>query len=250
MGTQKGRVKISKLPSLKVKAADEDQATTKPETNTTIHPPHNKTNNEETNATLLKPKSNPYSSHKHKKSQSSTRSPEYNIASTIERLKAIKRQQELKRNGVPSLPNPWDRLNKYSSHKTKKDHRKGSEEKRHRPRQKTPKPSPDYYDDYYYDSAPWPQKRQGYAESRQTSNPLALLVAPLAGIALLTAAAAVAINPVLISVSVTGKRRKRRDLDTVIQANQSEGISPELEEKIHEMQVLEKFMSTVPENRH
>merc|ERR1712117_92872 len=53
MGTQKGRVKISKLPSLKVKAADKDQATTKPETNTTIHPPHNKTNNEETNATLL-----------------------------------------------------------------------------------------------------------------------------------------------------------------------------------------------------
>ena len=47
-----------------------------------------------------------------------------------------------------------------------KDHysRKGSEEKRHRPRQKTPKPSPDYYDDYYYDSAPWPQKRQGYGE--------------------------------------------------------------------------------------
>ena len=72
-----------------------------------------------------KPKSNPYSSHKynHKKSQSSSRSPEYNIASTIERLKAIKRQQELKRNGVPSLPNPWERLNKYSSHKTKKDHR-------------------------------------------------------------------------------------------------------------------------------
>ena len=64
----------------------------------------------------------------------------------------------------------------------------------------------------------------------------------------------VAINPVLISVSVTGKRRKRRDLDTVIQVlindnddeedldtviqeNQSDGISPELEEKIHEMQV-------------
>merc|ERR1711981_1020474 len=58
----------------------------------------------------------------------------------------------------------------------------------------------------------------------------------------------VAINPVLISVSVTGKRRKRRDLDTVIQANQSDGISPELEEKIHEMQVLEKFMSSIPEN--
>ena len=37
------------------------------------------------------------------------------------------------------------------------------------------------------------------------ANPLALLIAPLAGIALLTAAAAVAINPVLVTVSVTGK---------------------------------------------
>ena len=90
-------------------------------------------------------------------------------------------------------------------------------------------------------SSPPAQPRQGY------SNPLALLVAPLAGIALLTAAAAVAINPVLVTVSVTGKRRKRRDLDTVI-GGQGEGISPELEEKIHEMQVLEKFMSSVPEN--
>ena len=68
-----------------------------------------------------------------------------------------------------------------------------------------------------------------------TANPLALLIAPLAGIALLTAAAAVAINPVLVTVSVTGKRRKRRDLDTVMGG--TEGITPELEEKIHEMQV-------------
>ena len=67
------------------------------------------------------------------------------------------------------------------------------------------------------------------------ANPLALLIAPLAGIALLTAAAAVAINPVLVTVSVTGKRRKRRDLETAMGG--AEGISPELEEKIHEMQV-------------
>merc|ERR1719350_976323 len=58
-----------------------------------------------------KPKSNPTTHPTHDETQSSSRSPEYNIASTIERLKAIKRQQELKRNGVPSLPNPWDRLN-------------------------------------------------------------------------------------------------------------------------------------------
>ena len=73
------------------------------------------------------------------------------------------------------------------------------------------------------------------------ANPLALLIAPLAGIALLTAAAAVAINPVLVTVSVTGKRRRRRDLDTVIGNNQ--GITPELEEKIHEMQVIIHLIS-------
>ena len=44
------------------------------------------------------------------------------------------------------------------------------------------------------------------------------------------AAAAVAINPVLVTVSLTGKRRKRG-------AETDEGITPELEEKIHEMQV-------------
>ena len=71
--------------------------------------------------------------------------------------------------------------------------------------------------------------------SASRANPLALLIAPLAGIALLTAAAAVAINPVLVTVSVTGKRRRRRDLDTVV--GSQEGITPELEEKIHEMQV-------------
>ena len=77
------------------------------------------------------------------------------------------------------------------------------------------------------------------------ANPLALLVAPLAGIALLTAAAAVAINPVLVTVSLTGKRRKRSALAededaTMAGYNFDEGISPELEEKIHEMQVAFK----------
>ena len=50
-------------------------------------------------------------------------------------------------------------------------YRKGSEDRRQqRPRQKTPKPSPDYYDDYYYDHAPWPQKRQGYGEEKDDVN--------------------------------------------------------------------------------
>jgi hypothetical protein len=65
------------------------------------------------------------------------------------------------------------------------------------------------------------------------ANPLALLVAPLAGIALMTAAAAVAISPVLLTVSLTGKRRRRRDTETEM----DQGISPQLEEKMHEIQV-------------
>ena len=51
-------------------------------------------------------------------------------------------------------------------------YRKGSEERRQRPRHshKAPKPSSDYYDDYYYDHAPWPQKRQGYGEEKDDVN--------------------------------------------------------------------------------
>jgi hypothetical protein len=69
------------------------------------------------------------------------------------------------------------------------------------------------------------------------ANPLALLVAPLAGIALMTAAAAVAISPVLLTVSLTGKRRKRRDATAAAAESMDDGISPELEEKIHEIEV-------------
>ena len=55
-------------------------------------------------------------------------------------------------------------------------------------------------------------------------------MAPLAAISLLAAAAAVAINPVLINVSLTGKRKKRS-------AAEEEEWNPELREKMHELQV-------------
>ena len=67
-------------------------------------------------------------------------------------------------------------------------------------------------------------------------NPLALLVAPLAAISLLAAAAAVAINPVLVQVSFTGKRRKRSVTDDEINDNDQEW-NPEVQEKMHELQV-------------
>ena len=87
---------------------------------------------------------------------------------------------------------------------------------------------------------------------------MTLLVAPLAAISLLAAAAAVALNPVLVSVSLTGKKRRRRrslfGLENNFDAADSVGesssrrlsfdgrdvassITPEVQEKIDEMQV-------------
>lgn len=87
---------------------------------------------------------------------------------------------------------------------------------------------------------------------------MTLLVAPLAAISLLAAAAAVALNPVLVSVSLTGKKRRRRslfglehDFDSDFSAENSRNgkvlfngqdatssITPEVQEKIDEMQVM------------
>ena len=104
----------------------------------------------------------------------------------------------------------------------------------------------DYYDDYYDD-----KQRQGHGHGGGYGgggggggggglSPLALLVAPLAGIALLSAAAAVALNPVLVSVSVTGRKKREADLNDV-----NDRL---LAEKIEEMQVLEDFLGQAPKN--
>ena len=65
-------------------------------------------------------------------------------------------------------------------------------------------------------------------------NPLALLVAPLAAISLLAAAAAVAINPVLINVSLTGRKKRSTRFDD---AQEDDKWNPQLQEKVHELQV-------------
>ena len=63
-------------------------------------------------------------------------------------------------------------------------------------------------------------------------------MAPLAGIALLSAAAAVALNPVLVSVSLTnGKKRKKRD--TLL--HQDQYLTPQMKEKIDEIEVKEEL---------
>ena len=60
-------------------------------------------------------------------------------------------------------------------------------------------------------------------------------MAPLAAISLLAAAAAVAINPVLINVSLTGKRKKRSS-----RVDEGEW-NPEMQEKVHELKVSKCF---------
>jgi len=67
-------------------------------------------------------------------------------------------------------------------------------------------------------------------------------VAPLAALALLGAAAAVATNPVLLSIAVLSSGRKRRSLTT----DDANALTPELETQLEEMEVLEKYMAKIP----
>ena len=80
-------------------------------------------------------------------------------------------------------------------------------------------------------------------------NPLALLVAPLAAISLLAAAAAVAINPVLVQVSFTGKRRKRSVNDKEPFNTEDEEWNPEIQEKMHEMEVRNTLQTWTTQSR-
>eukprot|EP00095_Tigriopus_kingsejongensis_P008448 maker-scaffold1530_size37188-snap-gene-0.7 protein:Tk08448 transcript:maker-scaffold1530_size37188-snap-gene-0.7-mRNA-1 annotation:"hypothetical protein DAPPUDRAFT_96721" len=103
-------------------------------------------------------------------------------------------------------------------------------------------------DDYYYDDNDYyndyeESRRQGYSNGHDDGgsdngiNPLALLVAPLAGIALLSAAAAVALNPFLVQISVS-KRRRRSLL---------ERPTSDVAHQLQELQILEEYLGNVPQ---
>ena len=72
----------------------------------------------------------------------------------------------------------------------------------------------------------------GYGDSGGGINPLAAFIAPLAGLALLGAAAAVSINPVLVQLAVVNGGRKKRDLR-----------DPNMQRKVTEIELLENFLS-------
>ena len=82
----------------------------------------------------------------------------------------------------------------------------------------------------------------GGSSSAAVINPLAALIAPLAALALLGAAAAVALNPVLVQVAVItgGKRRRRRSLDH---------LDSQSKRQLEEMEKLEDFLTKVPNTK-
>ena len=66
-----------------------------------------------------------------------------------------------------------------------------------------------------------------------------MVVSPLAGIAFVAAAAAVAISPVYLTLSSSLLNgRKKRDLISMLNPSIAEKITPEMMQKIQELQVF------------
>lgn len=93
-----------------------------------------------------------------------------------------------------------------------------------------------YYEDDYY---PDPPSARSPAPQVPTIHPLAALIAPLAGLALMGAAAAVAVNPMLLQLAVISKngRRRRRRRET----------GGGLERGLKQMRVVDRYLSSLPE---
>ena len=87
----------------------------------------------------------------------------------------------------------------------------------------------DYYY-YYLDDDHYPlEDRSGTA----VVNPLAALIAPLAGLALIAAASAVSVNPLLLQLTTISRNRRRRQLE--------QGLA---KRAIRQITVLENFLSS------
>ncbi len=113
-----------------------------------------------------------------------------------------------------------------------------------------------YYDDYgEYDRDSGEKKREeklslvwcqsqifffslGYGGGGDSGgiNPLAALIAPLAGLALLGAAAAVSVNPVLVQLAVINNGRRRR-------SPRSARLATSEDARLNEIDLLENFLT-------
>ncbi|XP_046463691.1 uncharacterized protein LOC124209641 [Daphnia pulex] len=90
-----------------------------------------------------------------------------------------------------------------------------------------------------------PASRKTFAAGKSSN--LAMVVSPLAGIAFVAAAAAVAISPVYLTLtSSILSGRKKRDLSSMIDPSMADKITPEMMQKIQELQTLEKFLASIP----
>jgi len=97
-----------------------------------------------------------------------------------------------------------------------------------------------YYEDEYYTD----RQSAGQQISVNSINPLAALIAPLAGLALMGAAAAVAVNPILLQLAVISNGRRKRevgdDTENAIQGGN------DIKRRVKQLRVLEKFLSSMP----
>jgi len=108
----------------------------------------------------------------------------------------------------------------------------------------------DEYDyEYYYNDDPSQRSGDYYyydqyvdrSGSGSSINPLAALIAPLAGLALLAAASAVAVNPILLQLITITKRRRKRGTGTDFDAAEES-----LKAKIKQLTLLDSFLNSVP----
>lgn len=96
----------------------------------------------------------------------------------------------------------------------------------------------DYY--YYYEDEYYIDRQSAGQPVSSSINPLAALIAPLAGLALMGAAAAVAVNPILLQLAVISNGRRKREIGEESQ------LENDIKRRVKQLRVLEKFLSSMP----
>jgi len=97
--------------------------------------------------------------------------------------------------------------------------------------------SDDYY--YYYADEYYPYLERQSNVNNGAINPLAAIVAPLAGLALIAAASAVSVNPMLMSIVTI---RNRRQVDETKETE----VGRQMKRGLRKVRLLERFLSSLP----